>query len=76
MYRALPPDIRRHARAAYRLWRHDPRLSGLRFKLVDPNRRVYSVRITGDHRALGRLEGDTIVWYFIGTHDDYMRAMK
>jgi hypothetical protein len=30
--RSLPPDIKRRARAAYRLWTRDPRHPSLRFK--------------------------------------------
>jgi len=38
---------------------------------------VYSIRImnTG-YRALGELEGDRIIWRWIGTHDDYMRMLR
>jgi len=31
-FRALPPDVRARARRAYRLWRENPSLPGLRFK--------------------------------------------
>jgi len=33
---------------------------------------VWSVRIGRSYRALGkRTDADTIVWYWIGSHEDY-----
>jgi hypothetical protein len=34
------------------------------------------VRIGQDFRALGILERDTIVWFWIGSHDVYERLLK
>ena len=75
LYRQLPAEIRRQARQAHRFWRDNPRHPSLQFKQVDAARSVYSVRIAKGYRALGRLEGDTVIWYFIGTHADYLRAI-
>ena len=75
-YRRLPLEVRRQAVQAYRLWRQNPRLPGLRFKLMHAATRVYSVRVNDSYRALGRLEGDTMIWFFIGTHDDYMGTLS
>jgi hypothetical protein len=36
---------------------------------------LYSVRIGTNHRALGLLKGDTITWFWIGTHDEYERVI-
>jgi hypothetical protein len=33
------------------------------------------VRIGRGYRALGRRQGDTLVWFWIGTHDDYDRLI-
>lgn len=75
-YRRLPVEVRRQAYLAYRRWLETPNLPGLRFKLVDANERLYSVRINDNYRALGRMVDDTIIWYFIGTHDEYMRSLN
>lgn len=72
----LPPEIQRHAYRSYRLWRTDPSAHGLYFKRVNRNMPIYSVRIGRNHRALGVLTGDTILWYFIGNHDAYERELK
>jgi len=70
-YRALPPDIRRRAGRAYSLFEHNPHHPGLRFKKVHPETPIYSVRITRDYRALGIMEEDTVIWFWIGSHADY-----
>lgn len=69
-FRALPPDFKERACNAYRLWRENPQLPGLRFKRVGDE---VSVRIGRNYRALGILQGDTVYWYWIGKHDDYDR---
>ena len=65
----LPPDIQALARQKYRLWLGHPFQASLHFKEVRPG--VWSVRINQNYRALGQECGDIIVWYWIGTHDDY-----
>jgi hypothetical protein len=71
-FRALPEDVRERARRAYRLWREDPDLPGLRFKRVGDD---VSIRIGRDYRALGILEGEIVYWYWIGRHDEYDRKV-
>lgn len=71
-FRALPPDVRRRARQAYRLWRANPDLPGLRFKRVGAD---VSIRVGRGYRALGLVEGDAIYWYWIGKHDNYNRLL-
>lgn len=73
-YAELPAHVQRQARAAYRLFRDDPRHPGLRFKQVHPTEPVYSVRVGLTYRALGRREDpDMIVWFWIGSHAEYDR---
>jgi hypothetical protein len=48
----------------------------LGFKQVHPTKLIYSVRITRYYRALGVKEGDTIVWFWIGSHEQYERLLK
>jgi hypothetical protein len=45
VFALLPNDVRRQAKRAYRLFRTDPRHPSLRFKKVDEESNVYSVRI-------------------------------
>ena len=67
-FASLPNDIRRQAQRSYRLFRTDPRHPSLRFKKVDEESNVYSVRIGLGYRALGVKEGSTVVWSWIGSH--------
>jgi hypothetical protein len=71
----LPGGVRERARAAYRLFRMDPSHSSLRFKPVHPARPIYSVRIGLGYRALGVRDGDTMMWFWIGSHGDYDRLL-
>jgi hypothetical protein len=75
-YDRLPQQIQRQANQAYRRWQANPHARGLSFQRVGKTRPVYSVRINDDYRALGLLEGDTITWFWIGNHDQYMRLLK
>jgi hypothetical protein len=67
----LPEVIKDRAREAYRRFLENPNHPGLRFKQVHPTEAIYSVRITRDYRALGVREGDTMIWFWIGSHADY-----
>ena len=73
---ALPSDIREQARKAFRLWRDDAAHSSLHFKRVHAKEPAYSVRVSRGYRALGLLEGDTVTWFWIGTHADYDRLIS
>jgi hypothetical protein len=37
---------------------------------------VWSVRINLQYRALGRRRGELIVWFWIGTHDEYDKLIS
>ena len=72
---ALPASVREHARKSYQLWHDDPSHPGLHFKRVHTREPLYSVRVSRDYRALGLLEGDTMTWIWIGSHDEYERVL-
>jgi hypothetical protein len=77
-FAALPKEIQVQARRADLIWRDDPSYPALQFKQVKADvPPVYSVRImnTG-YRALGELDGDTMIWRWIGPHDEYVRMLK
>ena len=77
-YGELPRDVQKQAHRAHRLWRENVAYPALQFKQVKPTvPPLYSVRImnTG-YRALGELEGDTVIWRWIGTHAEYIRLLK
>lgn len=76
LYARLPRSVQRQARKAYQMWKENPRHPGVRFKRVDDEEPVYSARVSDAYRALGILEGDTVIWYWIGSHDEYERLLK
>lgn len=71
----LPAHVRQQAREAYRLFQQNPAHPGLRFKQVYANPPIYSVRVGISYRAVGVLDGDTIVWYWLGSHADYDKLL-
>ena len=76
MYRDLPEQVRSAARRAYRLFQQNPGYPGLHFKKVDDETPMYSARVGIGYRALGKLEGDAIVWFWIGSHSDYDKLLQ
>ena len=70
-FKKLPQNVRDQAREAYRRFQQNPSHPGLEFKLIRPKKRIYSVRIGIHYRALGVLDEDEIVWFWIGTHAEY-----
>ncbi len=72
----LPSSIQRQARKNYRLWKQNPYHPSLHFKRVQVRDSVYSVRVAKGWRALGWLDGDSITWFWIGSHADYDRLIS
>lgn len=76
LYDALPEEVQQRADKAYKLWQINPRAQGLYFKRVGKRKPIYAVRIDREYRALGILEGDAILWFWLGSHDEYDRLLK
>jgi len=72
-YKDVDDSVRRAARKAYRLWAENPFHPSLHFKCINEEEAVWAVRVTRRYRALGVLQGDTVTWFWIGSHDDYER---
>ncbi len=73
---ALPAHVRRQAQEAYRLFQGNPAHPGLHFKQVHPDPPTYSARVGIGYRAVGALDGDTIIWFWIGSHADYDKLLQ
>ena len=72
----LPQAVQRQAREAYKFFKGNPQHPSLRFKQVHPTMPIYSARISLHYRALGIREGDSIIWFWIGSHADYDRLIS
>ena len=70
-YAKLSPKTKERAKKAYRLWAANPFHPSLRFKCINQTENIWSTRITRGVRALGVLNDDQVVWFWIGSHDDY-----
>ena len=70
-YSHLTAENKIRARKAYYLWRENPAHPFLRFRCINPKENVWSVRVSKDFRAIGVLDGDSMIWFWIGNHDDY-----
>jgi len=76
LYAALPAHVQRQAREAYRLFQRDPAHPGLHFKQVHADPPTYSARVGISYRALGVLDGGTVIWFWIGSHAEYDRLVE
>ena len=72
----LPKQFQTQARVAYRLFKQNPNHPSLRFKKVHSKLPIYSARISKDYRAVGQLDRDTIIWFWIGSHTDYDKLLS
>lgn len=63
------------AKRAYRLFQTDPAHPSLRFKKLEGDDDLYSVRIGLTYRALALVKADRAVWYWIGNHVEYDRLV-
>ncbi len=75
-YHTLPDSTKRDARKAYQLCRENPFHPSLRFKCINHNEHIWSIRISLGYRALGIYEGDTVTWFWIGDHKAYEKFFK
>jgi hypothetical protein len=75
-FAALPEPVKAQARKTYRLWRQNPSHPGLHFKRVHHREPIFSARVGLGWRVLGLLEGDTVTWFWIGSHADYDRMLE
>lgn len=73
LYHKLDREIRGRAKKAYRLWAENPFHPSLRFKCINRDENIWSVRITLGYRALGILDQDAVTWFWVGSHDEYER---
>jgi hypothetical protein len=61
LFADLPEAVQEQTRVAYRQFKEDPSYPSLRFKKVHPELPIYSARISKNYRAIGQLNGDTII---------------
>jgi len=67
-YHRLPQEIRQRADKNFELLKANPYHPSLHFKKIGT---LWSARVGSGYRALGLDEGDTVQWFWIGTHAEY-----
>lgn len=72
---ALPLRARRYAKRVYKRWQRDPWHPSLQFKIIHQSMPIYSVRIGLHWRAIGVLENNRVIWFWIGSHKEYDRKI-
>ncbi len=68
---SLPAGVQKLAREKYALWKREPYHPSLKFE--ERRDGVCVVRIGDHYRAVGVREGNTVAWFWIGTHEEYNR---
>ncbi len=70
-FNALPPAVQDKVRKAFKLWSENSGHPSLHFKKIHSIDPIYSVRIDLQYRALGIKDENTLVWFWVGTHEEY-----
>ena len=76
LFKQLPKDIRISARKQYQIFKQNPYHASLHFKRVHSNKPIYSCRININYRTIGIIEENNIIWFWIGSHDDYDKLLQ
>ena len=75
-FASLPAEIQEAARGAFRQFQDDPSHPSLHLKQVHPSEPIHSARVGLHYRALAVRDGDTFIWFWIGSHSDYDQMIK
>ncbi len=75
-YEKLDETVQKQAQASYRLFCKNPQHPSLHFKNVHDSLPIYSARVSLNHRAVGILENNEIIWFWIGPHDAYEKLLS
>ena len=76
LFAAASSERQMRIRGAYRLWQENPSHPSLRFKKVHSRLPIYSARVDLDWRAVGIIENDTVIWFWVGPHQQYEALLK
>ncbi len=76
LFSDLPLEIQSKAKRNYSFWKRNNNHPGLHFKLINSALAVYSVRVSLYYRALAVKKDDTMIWFWIGSHEDYNKIVQ
>jgi mRNA-degrading endonuclease RelE of RelBE toxin-antitoxin system len=75
-YNYLPKEIQEIADKNYEFLKLNPKHPSLHLKKVGKQKQLWSVRVGDNYRALGVEKREGIVWFWIGTHEEYDKILK
>ena len=77
-YKNLPEAVRNVADKNFRLLKENPGHPSLQFKkmVTRSGRKLWSVRVGADYRAVGLDKPDEVSWFWIGSHSEYDRVIS
>jgi hypothetical protein len=70
-YDLLPVDVKKKAKRVFKLFQIESSHPSLHFKQIHSKQQIFSIRISRSYRALGVVQKDEIIWFWIGSHSDY-----
>ena len=76
LYQRLPKEVRELADKNFELLKFDTHHPSLHFKKVNDDKKLWSVRIGLQYRALGVEKPDGMLWFWIGSHADYNKMLS
>jgi mRNA-degrading endonuclease RelE of RelBE toxin-antitoxin system len=72
----LPEEVQRQARKAFKLYETDPNHPSLNFERLNVRGEYYSARVSQQYRVLAKRKPDHMLWFWIGTHDEYEKLLS
>ena len=75
-FNRLPKTIKKQAKETFRLFNQNPYHPSFHFKRIHSTRPIFSLRITKDCRAVGIQQNNQVIWFWIGSHNDYDNLLK
>jgi mRNA-degrading endonuclease RelE of RelBE toxin-antitoxin system len=72
----LPEKVQSQTKRSFQLWQDDPRHPSINFKKIHNAKPIFSARVGLSYRTLGVKEEETIIWFWIGSHEDYNNLIK
>lgn len=75
-YAGLPENIKLTARKNYRIWQKNHLHPSLHYKQVHNTRPIFFARVGLSYRVLGIENNGSMIWFWIGSHNEYDRLLN
>lgn len=75
-YAVLPEHIKQLTLKYYKVWQTDTSHPSLHYKQIHNTKLIYSARVGISYRVLGVQQNNEMIWFWIGSHNDYDKLLK